>query len=526
MTELTNRILTYFKKLNTYPRPSDYEERVSEYLLSFGKDHGFQCAKDTGIDETGKHPVNNVAIYKPAQNTANQSPVILQAHMDMVPAADEAHSNYDFQTRPVHPHIEGNLMTGRGSDLINGVWTENADIHTTLGADDGIGVAVILALLDDKEITHPPLIAIFTTGEEIGMIGANHLTVDFIKTVAPDLTNVSLINVDEEQDGRFCYGCAGGVGLDFYKCYHREPSFNPEGYRTYTLTINGLLGGHSGIDIGKERANANCLLGHMLQNLTTAFVLFDLTGGSAENAIAASAAATIGIKQELLTSLENELEQCWTAVKEKYPVETEMQHTLKESKAPDFAPICSKDQKAILQMIEEMPNEAQSFMTIIPTTSGMEPYEVPETSSNLGEIGITWDKAKNEGNITFISSARSFYDDKEDELIAQMQKLSDTYGFELQCHDRYSPWVQKDGSLLKELFESTYEELTKKSPEGRFIHAGLECGVFAGILGKDTDMIACGPTIHDVHTPKETLYLETVPNIFQLIAEVLKKLSL
>lgn len=524
-TNVKDPVLIYFEKLNTYPRPSDYEAKVSDYLLSFGQEHGFTCKQDKGMDETGKHPVNNVVIYKPAQNSVNQSLVILQAHMDMVPAVDEAHSGYDFSTQPIHPHVEGNLMTGRGSEYKDGVWIENPDIHTTLGADDGIGVATILTLLDDKEISHPPLLAVFTTGEEIGMVGAHHLTKDFLESVVPSLDGVSLINVDEEQDGRFCYGCAGGIGLDFNKTYQQDTTFQSDGYKGYTLTINGLLGGHSGIYIGTGRANANCLLGKMLNSLSIPYVLFELSGGSAENAIAQFAAAKIGILPEFFELLQEKLMQYWELLKEEYPLEETMQYSLKEIDIVECKPLGDKDKKELLNMICEMPNDALAFMTITPTDSEIEPYEIPETSSNLGQIKMTWDNEKQQGTIAFISSARSFYEDKIDTVIAKMQHLSNIYEFILESHDRYSSWVQKDNSQLKELFEDTYREQNQKSAEGRFIHAGLECGVFADILGKETDMIACGPTIHDVHKPKETLYLDTVPNVYRLLKEVLRKLA-
>lgn len=518
------QIISNFKNLNKVPRPSNYESAVSNYLLSFGRDNGFSCHQDGG---------NNVIITKPGQNSSSDIPVILQAHMDMVPAADDAHKDYPFEKNPVIPHTEGSLMTGRGSekDEASGQWIENPDIHTTLGADDGIGVATIMTILQNKEISHPPLVAVFTTGEEVGMVGAKKLTKEFMtESSGMDLSKARFINVDEEQDGRFCYGCAGGVGITFTKDCHKEKEFSWDNFRGCQLTISGLLGGHSGIDIGTGRANANCLMGNLLYELSkdVPFVLFGIKGGDAENAIAKSAEAALGIPTEAFEIFEQKLEELFQQQKKKYgSVETDMSYSLiADETFKTEKPLSKADQDAILTFIQELPNDAQDFMTVSQKGPNGEiiSYEVVKTSCNLGTIGLSWEAAGDTGTITFQSSVRSFEDAERDKLADTLQALAGKNSFAANLHDDYSGWEQDANSILRQLFETTYYEQNQRCAEGRYVHAGLECGVFTGILG-NIDMIACGPTIHDVHTPKETLYLDTVPNIFYLLTGVLDKLS-
>lgn len=514
------QVIKHFQELNKHPRPSNYETEVSDFLLSFAQKNGLLNAKDSA---------NNVIIGKAGQHCKSSTPVILQAHMDMVAAADQ---NYNFKTNPVIPHIEGNLMTGRGSkrDEQNNTWIET-DIHTTLGADDGIGIAIIMEILENREISHPPIVAVFTTGEEIGMLGAKQLTRDFVEKASHmDLSNAFLINVDEEQDGHFGYGCAGGAGLTYSKQWDKPESFIKDDFEGYLFTIYGLQGGHSGIDIGTGRANAHCLLGEILYQISKEipFLLFEIKGGDAENAIPKSAKAMLGIPKTSLKAWEETVASLFHKQKELYKtVETTMNYSLtKEETILNGQPLSKEDQIQLLTMIHELPNDQQSYMKVEQKNPNAEStfYEVVETSCNLGIIEISWNAEKKKGLILLQSSVRSFYDDKRDNLIEKLQAIAEKYHFETKTHDKYSGWTQSEDSKLRTLFEETYFEQNKTSASGGYIHAGLECGVLENVFGH-IDMIACGPTLKDVHTPRETLYLDTVPKTYNLIAGVLKKLA-
>lgn len=505
-TDLGKKVIDNFIEINKIPRGSRNEAGISKHMLEFGNGLGLKSYTDDA---------NNVIIVKPAQNTDHTDPIILQAHMDMVCAVDDAHKDYDFIKNPIYPKQEDNIMTGRGTK--DGVYDDS--IKTTLGADDGIGVASVMALLQDEgTITHPPLIAIFTTGEEIGMVGAKKLTKQFIEQAAKelDLSKARLINVDEEQDGRFCYGCAGGVGVELTLNFSREKEVMHSD-KAYKISISGLLGGHSGIDIDKRRANANRLAGRILYYFIHTseidVALYQIKGGSAENAIAAGAETVISVSEQDTGKLQTAFEEIYEDFKKEYhEVETGMSIVLEETTLPENMPILKEDRDRIVKMIYLMPNDVLGFLQC-------DGYSVVETSSNLGIINT------NDETIVFECSIRSFYDVRRDFVASQMELLSQLFNFSIYTHDDYSGWAQSPDSKLKEVFEDSYKYLFPNDPVGgRSVHAGLECGVFTGILG-DIDMIACGPTIHDVHTIKETLYLDTVPKIIELLIEVLKRLS-
>lgn len=514
------KILENFKKLNTVPRGSGNEEAVSSLMMDMAKELGLRCERDTS---------NNVIMFKPAQKTTDNRPVILQAHLDMVCAVDGEHKDYDFLHNPIYQKVEytadgQTIMTGRGTKKDeNGNWVPVDEIRTTLGADDGIGDASIMLILKDKDIVHPPIIAIFTTGEESGMTGAREVDKNMVQRVCGDLdlSTARLINVDEEQDGRFCYGCAGGIGIDLTMSCSREEGYNPSMYQVFTLTVKDLLGGHSGVEIGERHANAIQLIGRFLQgfldNDSFDLKLFDINGGSAENAIASEAACTIAV----LKGKENELKKVFQTVGDELrsqykEIETKMQLLLDSvgdsvSEAKLF-PVTQENLRHIADMIYLVPNDVLGFLDC-------EGYSVVETSSNMGIIKIKDDVLKIE------SSARSFYDERRDFVVDQMKRMAELFGFTVVTHDAYSGWAQSPDSKLRTVFVDSYKSLFPgDSVGGRSIHAGLECGVFVDIFG-DIDMIACGPTIRDVHTPKETLYLDTVPKTGMLLIEVLKRLA-
>lgn len=513
---LAQTILEHFKKLNTVPRGSNNEKAVSGVVMEFAQSCGLTCRRDDG---------NNVVVVKQAQGTSDTRPVILQAHMDMVCAVDEAHMDYDFLKNPIYQKTEINasgeeIMTGRGTAPdSSGKPVPDDSIHTTLGADDGIGVASIMSLLEDHTIIHPPIIAVFTTGEEIGMVGAKKITREWLQDAAGslDLAQARFINVDEEQDGRFCYGCAGGIGVDFQISFGRETRFEPSGYQAFRISVSGLLGGHSGIEIGERHANANRLIGRILYSLRKepqlGLKLFRISGGSAENAIASSGNADIAVYSNQVTALEEAFNKVRQALLDEYAlVEKNIKLCLNPAEIGAESPITEEYCKNIVDLLYLIPNDVLGFLDC-------DGYSVVETSSNLGIVST-------ESSVVRLQcSVRSFYNARRDFVVSQMERMAELFDFNIKIHDDYSGWAQSPDSKLKVIFTESYQELFPGEPVGgRSVHAGLECGVFSEILG-DIDMIACGPTIKDVHTPKETLYLDTVPKIGSLLIDVLKRLT-
>lgn len=522
--DMKKRVIENFYNVDKDPRPSYYQKEISKSMVKFGKDLGLSTIVD------GE---KNVVIFKPAQFSDNVTvPVILQAHMDLVFDVKPNDGMYNKETNPVIPELcqlkneePWNGMRGYGTKLEGGKYVIDKKYETSLGADDGIGVAIIMAILQDKKIEHPPIIAIFTTDEEVGMLGALKMDREFIYSAVNintrmDWGNASFINVDEEQHGRFCYGCAGGTGVTLTLKYKDNNDFKCCDYKIYNISVSGLLGGHSGVEIHKRRANAHRLMGRMLSYIQTDykidFELFSIDGGKADNAIPYSSDAIVAIPNDSEEAFEKAIKEIEKCLKKEYKdIEKmdKMKIECKPSTSTSTLPMSKKDKDSIVSMLYLIPNDVLGFYEY-------KDYSVVETSSNLGVIE-TQDSC-----VTMKCAVRSFFDPRRNFVYSQIAALAKLFNFSIEEGNKYPGWAQKANSKLNVIFEDAFKRMfpKEKPPIGRIIHAGLENGAFAGVF-EDIDMIACGPTIHDVHTINERLELDTVDKTVDLLLEVLKTLS-
>ncbi|MDR1810289.1 MAG: aminoacyl-histidine dipeptidase [Prevotella sp.] len=471
-------IWKYFYEITQIPRPSKKEEKIIAYLLDFAKQHNLEAKKDA---------VGNVLILKPATKEG-LSPVILQAHVDMV-CEKNRNIVFDFEKDPIETYVDGEWLTAKG---------------TTLGADNGIGVAAQLAILAADDIEHGRLECLFTVDEETGLTGASSLSKDF-------LTAGYLINLDTEEEGEFYIGCAGGKGTVATFTYQKEAV--PAGYFWFKVQITGLKGGHSGCDIDKGLGNANKILNRYLWSLSRNYglALSEIGGGNLHNAIAREAYAVCGVpsnlKEQVATDLnlfvadvENEL----TAIDlEKFSM------TVESADAPSYI-IDSQTLKSLLNAIYACPHGVLGMSHDI--------QGLVETSTNLASVKMT------DGNrIEVGTSQRSSTESLKDDAANMVNAVFTLAGAEVRHGEGYPGWKPNPNSQILEIAKTSYRELYGKEAEVKAIHAGLECGLF---LEKypHLDMISCGPTMEDVHSPAEKLHIPSVEKWWTLLLDMLKRI--
>lgn len=469
-----------FYSLTQIPRPSGKKEEISKFLADYGRSLGLE----TVVDEIG-----NVIIRKPASAGMENHPgVILQGHMDMVPQKNND-TQFDFEKDPIHAYIEDNKE-----------WV-TAD-GTTLGADNGIGVATAMAILADKNVVHPPLEAFFTVDEETGMYGAHALQ-------GGVLQGKILLNLDSETEGELYIGCAGGV--DTTARFDFTPVEVEEGDIALKISLKGLKGGHSGCDIHLQRANANKLLFRFLKVAVADYEarLAAVEGGSLRNAIPREASAVITIpadgKEEML-QLVDEWEDLF--IKEYDGIEDDIHFTAEEVACPKT----------------ELPEDVQDFLihaiTICPHGVYRMIPEMPdvvETSNNLSAI-------KMEGNsVVVLCLTRSSVESRKEELKQMIQSTFAVAGAEVEFSGAYPGWKPNLNSRILGVMKDIYTKKFGNAPRIVTIHAGLECG----IIGRNypgMDMISFGPTIEHPHSPDERVNIATVQKYYDFLLETLKAL--
>ena len=469
-----------FYSLTQIPRPSGKKEEISKFLADYGRSLGLE----TVVDEIG-----NVIIRKPASAGMENHPgVILQGHMDMVPQKNND-TQFDFEKDPIHAYIEDNKE-----------WV-TAD-GTTLGADNGIGVATAMAILADKNVVHPPLEAFFTVDEETGMYGAHALQ-------GGVLQGKILLNLDSETEGELYIGCAGGV--DTTARFDFTPVEVEEGDIALKISLKGLKGGHSGCDIHLQRANANKLLFRFLKVAVADYEarLAEVEGGSLRNAIPREASAVITIpadgKEEML-QLVDEWEDLF--IKEYDGIEDDIHCTAEEVACPKT----------------ELPEDVQDFLihaiTICPHGVYRMIPEMPdvvETSNNLSAI-------KMEGNsVVVLCLTRSSVESRKEELKQMIQSTFAVAGAEVEFSGAYPGWKPNLNSRILGVMKDIYTKKFGNAPRIVTIHAGLECG----IIGRNypgMDMISFGPTIEHPHSPDERVNIATVQKYYDFLLETLKAL--
>ena len=469
----------FFGELMNIPRPSKHEERVSAYLQDFGHKHGYE----TLVDEVG-----NVLIRKPAAPGYENAPgVCLQAHMDMV-CEKNADTQFDFMTDAIRAEIEEGWMIAK---------------DTTLGADDGIGVAAALAILDDRRLEHGPLECLFTVDEETGLTGAANLHKDWIKSSI-------LLNFDDEDEGEFCIGCAGGVDTVAEIDYTPEPV--PAGMKAFEISVSGLTGGHSGDDIHRGRANANKLLNRILWNATHKIDarLATIDGGNLRNAIAREARAVILIPTLNADKLKHMVYDYGQRLAFEF---RSTEPNLQVSLTPAEMPASVIDLTSHHNLIAALYACAHGVLAMS--------REIPnfvETSTNLASI-----KMVGERTIRICTSQRSSVESAKQAAAEKIEATFRLIGARVEHSDGYPGWTPNPESRVLKVGVETYKRLYGHEPVVRAIHAGLECGLI-GEKYPNMDMISYGPTLRGVHAPGEKIEIKTVQMFWDLTLEILKKL--
>ncbi len=473
-------VFEQFAKINQIPRPSKREEKMIDYLRQWGESHGLE----TKIDETG-----NVLIRKPATpGYENHKTIILQSHMDMV--CDKlVDVDFDFDNDAIQTYIDGEWLRAKG---------------TTLGADDGIGCAIELAILEANDIEHGPLECVFTRDEETGLTGAEGMKPGF-------MTGDYLINLDSEDEGEFFVSCAGGRNTQARFTFQREQA--PNDYFFLKAQLKGLTGGHSGDDINKKRANAIKLLGRFLfqtMNRYKGVQLAQFHSGKLHNAIPRDGMFVIAVPNTIKENVKADWNVFAAIVEDEFHItDTQMVWSMESA---DAEPIIERQvARNFVWALQAIDNGIYAICQD-PELNGM-----VETSSNIAAIHST------ETEINILSSQRSNVMSNLDNMCATIVATFQLAGAEAYSSDGYPAWKMKAESQLRDTVVETYKELFGKTPIVRGIHAGLECGLFSERYPQ-LDMISFGPTLRDVHTPDERLLIPTVQMVWDHLLLVLKKL--
>ncbi len=467
----------HFADLNAVPRPSKKEERVIEFMMNFGKELGLETIKDA---------IGNVIIKKPASaGMEDRKTVILQSHLDMVHQKN-AGTDFDFDTQGIEMIVDGDWITANG---------------TTLGADNGIGVAAIMAVLASDTIQHPAIEAMFTIDEETGMTGAMQL----------DPTNFSgeiLLNLDTEDDDELSIGCAGGIDTNTSYSYKEVPVLADSA--CYQISVSGLLGGHSGMDIDKGRANANKLMNRVLMHLSNEmkFQLISIDGGSLRNAIPRESNAVIAIDHEMDGQLEVEFYTIVSLIKKEFEsIETVME--IKLSPAADATNAVPEEVTTnILRALSAVHN---GVFRMSPDIEGL-----VETSSSLARVIV------GNGKFETQSLQRSSVESTKTEVAQAIKSVFDLMGCDVVQGGDYPGWQPNPNSEILNLMADMYRERYNEEPQIKACHAGLECGILLQHL-PNVDMISFGPNIRAAHSPDEKVQISSVQKFWGYFLEVLEK---
>ena len=473
-------VFEQFAKINEIPRPSKREEKMIEYLKNWGESHGLE----TKVDETG-----NVLIRKPAtKGYENKKTVILQSHMDMV--CDKlVDVDFDFDKDAIQTYVDGDWLKAKG---------------TTLGADDGIGCAIELAILEAQDIEHGPLECVFTRDEETGLSGAEGMKSGF-------MTGDYLFNLDSEDEGEMFVSCAGGRNTQAKFTFKREEA--PVGSFFLRAQLKGLTGGHSGDDINKKRANAIKLLGRFLfqtMNRYEGVRLAQFHSGKLHNAIPRDGMFVIAVPHDIKENVKADWNVFSAQVEDEFHVtDTQMVWSMESTEAEPV--IEAQVARNFVWALQAVDNGVYAICQD-PELNGM-----VETSSNIAAIHSA------ETEITILSSQRSNVMSNLDNMCATIVATFQLAGAEAHSSDGYPAWKMRAESKLRDTVVETYKELFGKEPVVRGIHAGLECGLFSERY-PNIDMISFGPTLRDVHTPDERLYIPTVEMVWDHLLLVLKRI--
>lgn len=464
-----------FTALNAVPRPSKKEERVIQFMMNFGKELGLETLQDE---------VGNVIIRKPASpGMEDRKTVVLQSHLDMVHQKNTA-TQFDFDSEGIRMFRDGAWVKAEG---------------TTLGADNGMGVAAIMAILQSDTVVHPPIEALFTIDEETGMTGA--------KGLQPGVLNGSiLLNLDTEDDDEIDIGCAGGIDITGRSAYQEEKTY--PSHKAFRLDVKGLKGGHSGMDIHLGLGNANKIMNRLLYHLSNQcqIRIASIDGGGLRNAIPRESTALILVSEEESAEVVEQTQQLAHTIRE------ELRHTepdllIKIDKTERPGLMMNKtDQMRLLRTVYALHNGVYAMSASIP--------DLVETSNNIARVRVQ------QGEILINCLTRSSVDTAKMDLAYALKSAMELGGCEVELSGSYPGWTPNPDSEILEILKERYEALFGASPRVVACHAGLECGIL-GQHYPEMDMISFGPTIKGAHSPDERVKIESVQKFWKYLQDIL-----
>lgn len=469
-----------FADLNAVPRPSKKEERVIAFMKDFGTSLGLTVETD---------PIGNVLIKKPATSgMEDRKTVVMQSHLDMVHQKN-ADTVFDFETQGIAMYVDGDWVRAKG---------------TTLGADNGIGVATIMAILESTDIAHPAIEALFTIDEETGMTGALELQTNWLQ-------GEILLNLDTEEDDEIGVGCAGGVDVTATRSYTEENT--PDNKTGYTIAIKGLTGGHSGIEIHKGLGNANKMMNRLLFDGFENFGLriSDIHGGSLRNAIPRESFATVVIDTMHTEVFEYEMnELCKTILNEQATVDPNLVIEIKPSVTPDKIMDLGV-QEGVLNALYAAHNGVYKMSASIP--------DLVETSNNIAKVTI------GKGHINIECLTRSSVASSKQDMVNALRATFQLIECEIVTGGDYPGWAPNMNSAILKVLDRLYERLNGSKAHVAACHAGLECGII-GQHYPDMDMISFGPTILGAHSPDERASISSAQKYWTFVKEILKEIPI
>lgn len=478
-----HKVFEYFEEICSIPHGSSNTKKISDYLVTFAREHDLRYIKDQS---------NNVIIFKDGTPGYEASaPVMLQGHMDMVCEKDKD-CNIDFERDGLELVLKDGIISANG---------------TTLGGDDGIAVAYALAILDSSDIPHPPLEAVFTVDEEIGMLGAAAIDCSPLKSKI-------MLNLDSEDEGYLLVSCAGGVTA----ASHIPVSFIPAADKTLmSINISGLLGGHSGVEIDKNRANANILFGRILYTLNKklSFNLVSIEGGLKDNAIVKTAVAVIAVNESDIQTVKDCVSHMEDLFKHEYVVSdpdikvaTEITDSSSEAAANNMMDNISTNR--VIAALVNMPYGIQGMSSNI--------EGLVESSLNLGILKTT------DTEVVLSYCVRSSIASRKQEMLDKITSLTELLSGYVTLTGDYPAWEYRQDSPLRDLMKDIFTEQYGREPVIQALHAGVECGLFAGKI-PDLDCVSFGPDMKDIHTTNESMDVESVKRTWEYTLEILKRLK-
>lgn len=463
----------HFADLNEVPRPSKKEEKVRAFMKEFGKKLGLETLEDK---------IGNVVIKKPAsKGMENHKTLILQSHLDMVHQKNND-TDFDFATQGIEMEVVDGWVTAKG---------------TTLGADNGIGVAAIMTILSSDEIAHPPIEALFTIDEETGMTGAKHLDGSVFE-------GRTLLNLDTEEDDEIGIGCAGGVDVSAERAYELKPTVSEE--MSLKITVKGLNGGHSGMEIHKGLGNANKILGELINSISDEYKLYEVDGGGLRNAIPREAHAVLVL--ENVSTAEREVEEkAWKIKEQLKDIDPNLTVLIEATEIEPKNSLNVEDSKAFTQMLIEAHN---GVFKMSPEIEGL-----VEASNNLARVILK------DGKATIHCLTRSSVEESKAELAEKLKKTFEKAGFDVSLTGDYPGWAPNRNSEILAELESLYKKMFNKEPHVAACHAGLECGIISEHI-PGLDMVSFGPTITGAHSPDEKVNIESTQKFWKFLLSILK----